>query len=384
MESSKLKIVIVFILAFLTGVNFVIFPSLGNAFTDVHVFGLSTSQFGILFLPQVIFIILSSLFAPFLVNTFGLKKILGFGLFLMLLSTGLLWLLQFQMENSSFGFSSLLVLISLMGCGFGLSITTLNPLAASFFPKSESSAILILQFLVGLGTSTAPLMMTLVGKTANWMYIPAIIFPIFSLVFLVFLSLKFENKPLFNLPKKIKIPTQLWLFFIAILFYGLIEGTLGSFGSIILKSKGFDNNLATLGLSLVWGGMATSRLLFGILSKKLNLSTIILVSTLLVGVFLYFLPTLESQNLILVFMFLIGFSMGSIFPGTIGWGTTEFPSLSVVVSGFLMAANQIGTGIVTNVLGSFNSKIALILQLLSGVTLIIFIILFYLSKKLHK
>lgn len=380
MNSKAITIVIVFLLAFLTGVNFVIFPALGTAFTDSSVFGLSSSQFGNLFIPQVICIIISCLGAPFLVNKFGPKIILTSGLLLMILSTGMLWGLQFFMKDKTLLFPILLILVACMGSGFGLSITTLNPLAASLFEEKKSSAILILQFLVGLGTSTSPLMMNIIGNVKNWMYVPGCIFLVVILAFIAFLFLKLEKGNFFELPKHFKIPQKLWIFFIAIILYGCIEGTFGSFGAIILKNKGLDNNKASLGLSLFWGGIALNRLLFGIFSKKNNLSSVFLISSLLVGGLLFLLLVYPNVNIILIMMFLIGFFMGSIFPGSIGWGTVEFPTLSVLVSGFLMAANQIGTGIVTNVLGSFSDEINVILQFLIFCTVVICALLFCLKR----
>ncbi|KFF01943.1 MFS transporter [Chryseobacterium luteum] len=380
MNSRIVQIVIIFLLAFFTGVNFVVFPALGTAFTDSSLFGLSSSQFGNLFIPQVICIIISCLGAPFLVNKFGPKIILVAGLLLMITSTGILWMLQFFMNDKSLLFPVLMILVAFTGSGFGLSITTLNPLAASLFENNKSSAILILQFLVGLGTSTSPMMMNLIGNVKNWMYVPVSIFVLVSIIFVLFLFLKLEKGTFFELPKHFKIPSKLWIFFIAIVLYGFIEGTFGSFGAIILKNQGLDNNKASLGLSLFWGGIALNRLLFGIFSKNNDLSYLFLFSPLIVAGLLLLLLIYPNVSIIILMMFLIGFFMGSIFPGSIGWGTVEFPTLSVLVSGFLMAANQIGTGIITNVLGSFSKETTVIFQFLIVCMILICVLLFYLKR----
>lgn len=380
MNSRIIQIIIIFLLAFFTGVNFVVFPALGTVFTDSSVFGLSSSQFGNLFIPQVICIIFSCLGAPFLVNKVGSKIVLVVGLLLMIASTGILWTLQFFMNDKSLLFPILMILVAFTGSGFGLSITTLNPLAASLFEDNKSSAILILQFLVGLGTSTSPLMMNLIGNVNNWMYVPASIFVLVTIIFILFLFLKLEKGTFFELPDHFKIPSKLWIFFIAIVLYGFIEGTFGSFGAIILKNQGLDNNKASLGLSLFWGGIALNRLLFGIFSKNNDLSYLFLFSPLVVAGLLLLLLVYPNINIIIFMLFLIGFFMGSIFPGSIGWGTVEFPTLSVLVSGFLMAANQIGTGIITNVLGNFSNQTNIIFQFLIGCMILICILLFYLKR----
>ncbi|MGH1516312.1 MFS transporter [Chryseobacterium sp. JK1] len=380
MNNRNLIVLIVFLLAFLTGVNFVIFPSLGTAFTDAFLFGLSSSQFGNLFIPQVICIIVACLGAPVLVNKWGPKIVLAVGIVLMLISTGSLWFLHYFLAEKAMLFLVLMVLVAFTGTGFGLSITTLNPLAASLFEKGSAKAILILQFLVGLGTSTSPLMMNLIGDPKNWMYLPGSIFVTVVVVLIVFLFLKIEKGSFFKLPGHFRIPEKLWVFFIAIIFYGCVEGTFGSFGGIILKNKGLDNGEASIGLSLFWAGIALNRLLFGIFSKMVDLSLVFLCAPIAVAITIVLLLVYPDVHLLVFMMFMIGFFMGSIFPGSIGWGTVEFPTYSVLVSGFLMAANQIGTGVVTNVLGRFSDHLNEVLQILVVLMTIISTLFFYLKR----
>lgn len=383
MNSRTFKIVIIFLLAFLTGVNFVMFPALAPVFTDQSLFGLSSSQFGNLFIPQVVCITVSCLVTPFLVNKLGPKKILFSGIFLMILSTAILWTLQFFLDDKGFLFSILLILVAMTGFGFGLSITTLNPLAASLFDNNKTSAILVLQFLVGLGTSTSPLLMGLITDTKDWILIPGSIFITVFISFIALLFVKLENSAVFQLPKQFKIPAKLWLFFITIILYGLLEGTLGGFGSVILKNLGLDSSSASLGLSLFWGGVAINRLLFGVFSKRFNLSIVFLISPLFVGILLWILISSSLPSIVLSLMLMIGFFMGSLFPGSIGWATIEFPQFAVLVSGLMMAADQIGTGIITNTLGAFQkdtSQFFGILKCLSFVTVIIFILFLFLRK----
>jgi len=380
MKPELVKTGLIFLIAFLTGVNFVVFPALGTAFTDPSVFALSSSQFGSLFLPQVVCIIISCLSAPFLVNRFGPKIILASGILLMIISTGVLWSLQFFMHDKSLLFPVLMVLVAFTGSGFGLSITTLNPLAASLFKNNPSSAILILQFLVGLGTSASPLMMSLAGDVHHWMDVPGIIVLAVGFSLIAFLFISLPKEQFFELPAKLRIPVKLWLFFGVIVLYGFIEGTFGSFGTIILKGRGLSNSEASLGLSLFWGGIAVNRLLFGIFARKHDLSLIYLLSPLGVGTAIVLLLIFSGAGWILSLMFVTGFFMGSIFPGTIGWGTVEFPTLTVMVSGFLMAANQVGTGIVTNVLGHFTSRTSFILEALVILAALICMCLFLLKN----
>ncbi|RQP14107.1 MAG: MFS transporter [Chryseobacterium sp.] len=381
MNASPLfKTIVIYALAFLTGINFVIFPALGTVFTDPAVFGLSQSQFGNLFIPQVIFIGVAALATPFLVNHFGPKTILIIGSALMISSGSILWSLQFlPMQNGNL-FTILLILVAATALGFGLSVTTLNPVAARLFPERQSSAILMLQFLVGVGTASSPLLMRLAGNTANWMYVPAMVVPLMLVAFILLLMLNLKDQQFFKLPSTRKLPSRLWIFVAAVVIYGFLEGTFGGFGAVILQDMGLDSNNANLGLSLFWGGVAVSRLFVGLVSRFVGLSKYFLISPVLVGICLFFLPNLQHASAILLLMSLIGFLMGSIFPGSIGWATVEFPAYAVLVSGVLMAADQTGTGIITQLLGYNPEALTSILRYLSFSTIIITVLFFFLSR----
>lgn len=380
-KNNAFKVVIVFVMAFLTGIMFVAVPALGTVFTNPKIFDLSQGQFGNLFLPQTGFIIVSALMTPFLVRRFGPKRILSSGMMLMIIAMLLLFLFKFLLGRAIEIFPLLLITVALIATGFGLTITTLNPLAASLFPQNEASAILILQFLLGVGTMTSPLLTGFFGNETHWFFIPSIIFLLLFIVLILFLPLKFQETKLFQLPSKIRIGKKLWWFIFAIIIYGFLEGTFGGFGSVLLERMGLDSSSAAYGLSLFWGGIALNRLLFGVGAKYLNLSKAFIILPLVVAVLLFFLPDIQIPWLLITFMFLIGFFMGSIFPGTIGWGTIEFPQYAVMVSGFILASDMVGTGVVTQILGGYSGAMTVVFRVLAAIALMIFVILAILSRK---
>lgn len=380
--SKLLKSVLIYAIAFLVGTNFATVPALSSAFTNTSLFGLSQARLGNLFIPQVSCIVISSLVAPFLVNKFGAKKILALGVTLMLLATGILWCSQYFIHHQGVVFIVLLVLTGLLGFGFGTAITTLNPVVAHLHPKKQASAILIMQFLVVVGTAAPPLLISYVDLKTQWLLLPTITFLALASVFVLLLLTSFEKGSIFKLPSKIKIPKRLWIFFFTIIIYGFLEGAFGSFGSVLLKEQGLNVSEASIGLSLFWFAMGLNRLFFGLMDTKFKMAKCFLALPLLVGITLFFLPSVDSVWLILTLFTLCGFFMGSILPGSIGWGTVEFGAYSVIVSGMLMAADQIGTGIATNVIGSISHEVSMgdIMRVLSLCTVVIFILLIVLSK----
>lgn len=74
MNDKKLKIIIVYLGGLLTGLSLILFPALGTIFTDASQFGLSSSQFGNIFIPQALLAILSALAIPFFVSKMASKK----------------------------------------------------------------------------------------------------------------------------------------------------------------------------------------------------------------------------------------------------------------------------------------------------------------------
>lgn len=380
-ENKSFKSIIVYTLAFLVGTNFAMVPALSSVFTDPHLFDLSQTRLGNLFIPQVLSIIISSLLTPFIVNRWGQKRTLGLGILLILLSMITLCLSYFILFDRTIIFNILMIITGILGFGFGMSLTTLNPIVAHLHSDRESSAILIMQFLVVIGTASPPLLISYISID-QWVILPLITLVSLSILFVFFIISRFDKEAFFHLPNKINIPTKLWIFFIVIVIYGLFEGAFGSFGSVLLREQGLSISEASLGLSLFWFSMGLNRLLFGLISNRVRMTKFFLSLPLLVGITLFFLPMVNSTVITLFLFSLCGFFMGSIFPGAIGWGTIEFGSYSVIVSGLLMAADQIGTGISTNVIGYIDRTISItiIMRVLSIITILIFLLFIYLSK----
>lgn len=371
---SYLKVLIIYLTALLVGCSFVLFATLSSVITNPKIFNLNDTQFGNLFLPQTLCMLVFCLAAPFLVNRFQPKNILGFGMICLMICTGGLRILP--MLSSTLTYPVLLVLVGFNAVGFGLMITTLAPVSASLFPKAPATAILIMEFVWGFGTFFLPLIVSDMDQLAHWQRVPSVLFVVLLLVFLVFSKLNFPANELFQLPRKLRVPRKMWIILIAIIFYGFIEGTFGGFGAVLLKSTGLNSSHAALGLSLFWAGLGLNPLLVGVFSRYVNLTKFYLASPLVVAILLFVLPIIGTNEMILLIsIFFVGFFTGSIFPGTISWGTIEFPQYAVMVSGFVVAADMIGTAMITQVLGRTKFEFSEILTALSLVGAIIFGIL---------
>src|SRR4051794_15207782 len=116
------------------GITLVTFPAAGTIFTDPTEYGLSNTQSGAVFLPQVVTAIATSLLGTQLARRLGAKQVLLLGLAANM-SAMLVLVLSTAFEGDPAAYPLLLVATGLLGTGFGLTVPTLNTFAAEFHPE---------------------------------------------------------------------------------------------------------------------------------------------------------------------------------------------------------------------------------------------------------
>ena len=148
------------------GIVLVTFPAASTIFTDPDQYDLSNTQYGLLFVPQVVTAISASLLGAGLARRFGTKRIYLAGLAASLVSMGLLLVAP---SSSRLGaFPLLLVATAFLGVGFGLTVPALNTLTAAFHPDRVESSVLVLNALLGLGTALAPVFVAIFVGLGFW------------------------------------------------------------------------------------------------------------------------------------------------------------------------------------------------------------------------
>jgi MFS family permease len=116
------------------GIVLVTFPAASTVFTDPDEYDLSNTQYGALFLPQVITAIVALLLGAGLSGRFGTKHVYLAGLAAGLVSMVTLVVSQFLTDDQTLAYGLLLVATMFLGVGFGLSVPALNTFAAAFHP----------------------------------------------------------------------------------------------------------------------------------------------------------------------------------------------------------------------------------------------------------
>ena len=114
------------------GVALVTFPAAGAILTDPAEYDLTSTQYGLLFVPQVVTAITAALLGASLSGRFGTKRVLLAGLAAGLAAMTLLLVSQFFIDDQALAYGLLLVATGALGVGFGLTVPTLNTLTAAF------------------------------------------------------------------------------------------------------------------------------------------------------------------------------------------------------------------------------------------------------------
>jgi len=130
------------------GITLVTFPAASSIFTDPSGYDLSNTQYGAMFVPQVLTAIATSLLGGALAHRFSAKRVLLLGLAANITSMVLL-VVSAGFKTDPIAYPLLLVATAFLGAGFGLTVPVLNTYVAAFQPDRADRAVLVLNALLG-------------------------------------------------------------------------------------------------------------------------------------------------------------------------------------------------------------------------------------------
>jgi len=354
--SKRTEIGLVYLAGLVQGVALVTFPAASSIFTSPHPqgYGFSSSQYGAMFLPQVVLAILASSLAPTLARRWHLKRVLLLGLGSNLASMTLLTISTLFMSSSSLAFGILLFATAALGLGFGATVTAANTYAEEFFPERADSAVLALNALLGTGTALAPLFVAVFVGLGAWWLLPVLV-GVALLVLLLFSAraplqtaadrgAPVESQPGAGFLRG--LPRRFWLYAAAVLLYGIVETLNGNWSGLYLtQQRGVPTQWASLALTAFWAMVTVGRVLAAVASPRVPARWIYLgLPALLVVAFLVISQVSTAIGGVLAFGF-AGLACSAFFPLSISFGGEEFTRLKAVISGELIAFYQVGYGI---------------------------------------
>ena len=172
--ASKTERTVINAAGLVQGIVLVTFPAASTIFTDKSEYGLSSSQYGAMFLPQVALAIATSLLGSGLARRISTKRVYLLGLACSTVAMVLLLASPLVKSDQAAAYPMLLVATAFLGAGFGLTVPLLNTYTSVFHPDSVDRSVLTLNALLGLGTALAPVLVAIFVGLGFWWGLPIV------------------------------------------------------------------------------------------------------------------------------------------------------------------------------------------------------------------
>ena len=333
------------------GIVLVTFPAASTIFTDPDRYDLSNSQYGLLFVPQVVTAIAASLLGAPISRRLGTKEVYIGGLLCGLCSMVLLLVSQLFETDTAVAFPLLLVATAFLGAGFGLTVPALNTLAAGFHPAAVERSILVLNALLGLGTALAPLFVAIYVGLGFWWGLPLTSTILLGALVLASIGLPLRveaRSPAAGVRAGSAIPARFWIYAGFAVLYGVCETVNGNWSQLDMTSRlGASTTQAAIALTVFWAMVTVGRVLFAAVERWLPVRvTYHFLPFLLAATFglIAVLPDGATAGGIVAFG-LAGLGCSALLPLTISFGQKELATMAAALAGGVIAFYQLGYGI---------------------------------------
>ncbi len=351
--ASRTEIGVVYFAGVVQGLALVTFPAASSIFTSADGFGFDSTRYGTMFVPQVVLAVLASGLAPKLARRWNLRRVLLVGIAGDVVSMALLALSRLLLGAPDLAFGVLLVATGALGLGFGATVMALNTYAEAFFPERADGAVLTLNALLGLGTALAPVLVAIVVGMGAWWLLPVLIACILVLIFAVAL-----REPLRagttgtargSAPAPIgwgTLPRRFWLYAAGVFLYGILETLNGNWATLYLSGeRGVSARGASFALAMFWVMVTVGRVLIAAISARVPARWLYVGLPVLLLITFQLASRVQSEAGGLLAFGMAGLACSAFLPLSISFGGKEFPHLSAVIAGELIAFYQLGYGV---------------------------------------
>lgn len=335
------EIAVVYAVAFFQGIGNVVFPASAALFKRHH--AMSDAQYGFLYLPMITCAILSSLSAAALVHRLAMKTLLVAGMFSYALTQALL-----ALSYPTQSYALVVLSISILGIGFGLTGTAVNFFPTQFFPLHRDAAIIFVHAAFGVGATLAPVLLHFVEQTISWVAYPTAVAGLMSLLGMRAYTLPLPaNIPAPRAARAVRaLPIGLWLFCAIAVLYALAESTFANWAVIFLQeAKHLSSSVAQTALSLFWLALTVGRIAASILARKLGTERLYLAHLPIIAIAFALAFYSEAESVLLVCFFLAGLGCSAFFPLNVSLAMKYFPEQAAQTSGLMSAFVMLGIGI---------------------------------------
>jgi MFS transporter, FHS family, glucose/mannose:H+ symporter len=351
--ASQTEIGVIYFAAVVQGLALVTFPAASSIFTGADGFGFDSIRYGTMFVPQVGLAILASAWAPKLARQWSLRRVLLAGFAGDIVAMTLLAVCRLLLGRPDTAFSLLVIATSALGLGFGATITALNTYAETFFPQSTDRAVLVLNALLGLGTALAPVLVATVVAVGAWWLLPVAVACVLVVISAIALTqpLQTPSAPTAGRGGPMStnwrsLPRRFWLYTSLVFLYGIVEALNGTWATLYLSGeRGVSPRGASLALTAFWAMVTIGRVLIAAISRRATASKVYVGLAIFLAIAFQIASRVHGEPEGIMAFAMTGLACSAILPLSISFGGDEFPYLSALVAGELIAFYQLGFGI---------------------------------------
>ena len=346
--ASRTEQRVVYAAGLVQGIALVAFPAASTIFTDPSEYDLSNTQYGALFIPQVITAISAALLGAGLSGRIGTKRVYLVGLAANLASMSLLLASSFVTDDQSLAYGLLLVATACLGVGFGFTVPALNTFTAAFNPAAVDRSVLVLNALLGLGTVLAPVFVAIFDGLGFWWGLPLTVGALLVVLLLVSSGLPLVVEPrAATTTGQRGIPRRFWVYAGFAVLYGICETINGNWSQLDMADLGASTTEAALALTAFWGMVTVGRVLFAAVQRTIAPRlTYHVLPFVLAGAFVVIALLPDDKPALGILAFgLAGLGCSALLPLTISFGQSELTSFSAAAAGGIIAFYQLGYGI---------------------------------------
>jgi len=359
--ASRTEIGVVYGAAIVQGLALVTFPAASSIFTSPDGFAFDSTRYGAMFVPQVACAVLASALAPKLAQRWSLRRVLLAGVAGDIVSMTLLALSQLLLGVPDLAFPLLLIATAALGFGFGATVMALNTYAEAFFPAAVDRAVLVLNALLGVGTALAPVLVAAVLALGAWWLLPVAVACVFVLIFAIALTQPLAAESVAG-PSIgwMNLPPRFWLYAASVFVYGILETLNGNWTIIYLTSeRGVPARGAAFALAAFWIMVTLGRVAIALISRYVPARWIYAALPALLLLTFQLAARAQGQSGGIIALGLAGLACSAFLPLSISFGGKEFPHLSAVMAGELIAFYQAGYGVAAFGIGPLHDPLGL-------------------------
>ena len=353
-----LPVFVIYAASVLMGLAIVSFPALGEILTAVQ--GLTDTQYGAIFLPQVAMAAGAAVAGGALARRIGLKTLL-------LLSLAVTIVCQLLLASSALvamPAESLIVIMAgtaALGLGLGLFAAPLNSLPPLLFPNRKEAAVVAAHTLFGVGLAGGPLIAAVYIDIGIWFGFPLLLAGLVVMLGLVALATAMPEEapaPATAQPERGPIMSLVfWLFAGISMLYAFAEGTFSNWAVIYLREgKGLDADIAAAALSVFWAALVAGRLAMTAALVHFSATPFWVGLPVLMAAAFLLLPYADSTVAGIGLFAFAGLACSAFFPLTITLVSQRFPQHVAFVSSLMIAALMTGIGVGTFALGALREQ----------------------------